>query len=455
MENQRVVIRFDEHCARDKYALRRVEGTATVDSMIRLIDVADLEANPREAKVGEVTDAIQETLDETPYLFPFKSKGLLLAAGECTSLERSRFELTFSDSQIQGILDGGHNLLAIALFILRQAAGDKAIRGIRRWENISTQWKNYRSEIEEAKTQFNFLTPMEIVYPQDGPSGRDDFQDAILDVARARNNNSELTEETKANKAGLYDGLRASIDPFLEKQIEWKSNDGGRIKVRELIALSWIPLSLLGPDVLEKADVNGVSIYRNKGACVSAFNTLMQNDSISIKAKGEIRELVHDGVRSALALMKEIPRLFDMTYQEFPDAYNNASSGFGRISSVRIWEPKKLPSHGSKRDPKYLPAPPKTKFYQQEVQYDFPDGFVMPLVWALRELMENSNGIIRWKVDPEKFIKRYLNETLKVFHGMIQMAGYDPQKVGKTAASYELISNDFRNRVRDCQDIWY
>jgi hypothetical protein len=454
MENQKVVMRFDEFCARDKYTLRRVEGTATVDSMIRLIDVADLEANPREAKVGEVTDAIQETLEETPNLFPFKSKGILLAAGECKVLERSRFELCFNDRQIQGILDGGHNLLAIALFILRMAAGEKAIRGVKRWEHVPPKWKQFRTEVEEFKSLFDFLTPLEVVYPQDGPGGRDEFQDAILDVARARNNNSELTEETRANKSGLYDALQDALDPSLREQVEWKTNDGGRIKAREVIALAWVPLSLLQEEVLGKADVNAVSIYRNKGACVSAFNTLMTQDHISAKTKGDIRELTHEGVRSALGLMKEIPRLFDSIYARFPEAYNRVSPGFGRISSVRVWDPKKVPTKGAPKDPKYLPVAPKTKFYETECQYDFPDGFVMPLVWALRELMEDSGGIVRWKVAPDKFIERYLDQTLAVFHGMIQLAGYDPQKVGKTAASYELISNDFRNRIRDCEDIW-
>jgi hypothetical protein len=455
MENQKVVMRFDEYCARDKYALRRVEGTATVDSMIRLIDAADLEANPREAKVGDVTEAIQETLNETPKLFPFKSKGILLAAGECKPLERSRFELHFNDRQIQGVLDGGHNLLAIALYVLYTAGGEKAVRGVKRWEHVRPRWEMYRKEVEEAKSLFEFLTPIEIVYPQEGPVGQDEFKDAILDVARARNNNSELTEETKANKGGLYDALQAAIDPNLRNEVEWKTNDGGRIKVRELIALAWVPLSMLDASVLQKTEVNGVSIYRNKGACVSAFNTLMSKDHVSQKTKGDIRALSHEGVRSALSLMKEIPRLFDLLYNKFPEAYNNISPGFGRISSVRVWDPKKVPAKGGARDPKYLPAAPKTKFYQEDCQYDFPDGFVMPLVWALRELMENSDGIIRWKVDAEKFIDRYLDKTLEVFHGMIQLAGYDPQKVGKTAASYELISNDFRNRVRDCEDLWH
>jgi hypothetical protein len=446
MKNQKVIVRFDEVCTRDKYDLRRIEGTATVGSMIRLIDAADLQANPREAKVGDVTEAIEESLNDTANLFHFKTKGLLLAAGKCLPRDRKRFQLEFNDEDIEGVLDGGHNLLAIALHILRKALGDdndRVLRGIKRWEMIPDLWKSNRDAIEAVKSQLEFLTPLEVIYPQEGASGRDNFEDAVLDVARARNNNAELTEETKANKAGFYDAIRDSIDSDLVDQIEWKTNDGGRIKVRDLVALSWIPLSRIEEEIPGKSEFSPVAMYRNKGACVSAYNTLMASDRISERAKGEIRVLKSKSVKSAIAMLKDIPRLFDCIYEEFPVAYNDASPGFGRINSVRIWDPAKAES----TDPKYLSRPAHTKFYRHECEYDFPDGFIMPLVWALGELMEYKDGRISWKVDPLRFIKKNLPRTLKVYYGMIQMANYDPQKVGKTGACYFLAANDFKSRL--------
>lgn len=446
MKNQKVVIRFDEVCERDKYELRRIEGTATAGSMIRLIDVADLQANPREAKVGDVTDAIEESLEDTPSLFPFKTKGILLAAGKCEQRDRKRFQLHFDDDDIEGVLDGGHNLLAIALYILRKALGedaDRALKGLKRWEMVPDLWKSNRDAIEAVKPKLDFLTPIEVIYPQGSASGRDDFEDAVLDVARARNNNAELTEETKANKAGFYDAIRDSIDQELVEQVEWKTNDGGRIKVRELVALSWIPLSRIEEEIPGKNEFIPVAMYRNKGLCVAAYNTLMGSDEISQRAKGEIRELKNKAVKSAIAMLRDIPSLFDLIYTEFPEAYNEASPGFGRVSSVRIWEPTKAESS----DPKYLSHPARTKFYRHECKYDFPDGFIMPLVWALGELMEYKDGRVGWKVDPIRFIRKNLPKTLKVYYGMIQMANYDPQKVGKTGACYYLAANDFKSRL--------
>ena len=54
---------------------------------------------------------------------------------------------------------------------------------------------------------------------------------------------------------------------------------------------------------------------------------------------------------------------------------------------------------------------------------------------------------VAWKVDPARFIRKNLSKTLKVYYGMIQMANYDPQKVGKTGACYYLAANDFGSRL--------
>jgi hypothetical protein len=447
VNNQKVMLRFDEVSTSDKYSLRRLQGTATAGSMIRLISIADLKANPREAKVGDVTEEIEDSLSSTPKLFHFKTKGILLAAAECTPRERSRFELLFEDADIEGILDGGHNLLAISLHILRRALGESAekkLRAVRRWEQVPEIWADNLDRIEQIKSSFEFLTPVEVIYPRDDAQGRDEFQDAILDVARARNNNAQLTEETKANKSGYYEGIREALDKKLVDQIEWKTNDGGRIKVRDLVALSWIALSKIKEELPGIKDFSPVAIYNNKGQCVAALNKLMESDRVSEKSKGDIRELVHHGVKSAFSMMKDIPRLYDLIYREFPESYNRASSGFGRISSVSIWDPSKT----GPRDPKYLSRQPHTKFYNSECWYDFPDGFIMPLVWALSELMQYKDGKVSWKVDPEEFIRKNLDKTLRVYYGLIQMANYDPQKVGKTPASYNLVANDFQSRLK-------
>ena len=445
MENQQLIIRFDHVSESDEYLLRRLVGTVTADSIIKLIDIADLKANPREAKTGNVTDEIIESLESTSEIFHFKSKGLLLAAGDCEPLERRRYRLSFHDPDIEGILDGGHNMLALALYILRCAVDDdpKHLKGVRRWDDVKQVWDGHRAAIDRISNELEFVVPVEIIYPHASAAGQDAFQDAILDIAQARNNNAQLTLETKAHKAGYYDVLKQELPKAIQGQVEWKTNDGGRIKARDLVALAWVPLSVLeDPDLPGVSGFNPVSIYRNKGVCTKLFNRLIEHDGVSRRTKGDMRELIHPGVKSALEIMKDLPRLYDLIYMRFPSAYNAASSGFGRIGCVRIY------SKSKKADKTYLRKPPLTRFFQHKCEYDFPDGFIMPLVWALRELMVCRSGRIEWKVDPEKFIESNLDDVMRNFYSTIQLSNYDPQKVGKTHASYNLASSAFRFLIK-------
>ena len=439
MKNQNVILKFDSACESDEYLLRRITGTVPPASMIKLLDIADLEANPREAKIGSVTEGIIESLEAEDGLFQFKSKGLLIAAGESRALERQRYQLKFSDAAFEGILDGGHNLLAIAIHFLQAALGEdhQEIRKIRRWEDVKEVWETNRKEIEAIADKLKFLVPVEVVYPQTGKAGQDVYENAILAIAQARNNNAELTEETKANKAGYYEVLKDSIDQSLSDQVEWKANDGGRIKVRDLVALSWIPLSRLSNDFPDVTNFNPVNIYSSKGACIKAFNDLVKSDDVSEKTKGDVREITHPGVKSAISLMKDIPALYDLIYQNFPEAYNDASPGFGRIEGVRIHDPEKA------GDGKHVAKPPLTKFYRNEVKYDYPDGYIMPLVYGLSALIEVKGSKLSWKTDPFEFIEENLREIMETYVSTIQMAKYDPQTVGKSHGSYNLAAKAF------------
>lgn len=436
MKNVKVILKFDDYCAQRGYLLHRITGNITPESVIRLLNVADLKANPRESKDSNVTDSIIESIETTPEIHQFKTKGLLIAAGSCEPLERKRFRLSFDDEDLEGILDGGHNVLATARYMLSQVLTEshKKLRSARRWEDLAEIWRENSDEVMLRKNDFKYLLPVEIIFPRNDHEGRQDYEDAILEIAQARNNNSQLTEETKANKSGIYELLKTSMDSSIVDDVEWKTNDGGRVKAREVIALSMVPLLALRDhfEILEK--FNPVSLYSNKGMCVKVFSELMKSEGVSSKQKGDIRVVTNDLVKSALAIMGEMPQLYDKIYAQFPAAYNDASSGFGRIRSVRIFKEGAY----TKGDKKHLRVPPTTRYYRQVCDYDYPDGFIWPIVYGMTELLEIRDERVVWKKDPEQFIDEELSTLLKVYQGIIGIANYDPQWVGKTAGSYEL-----------------
>lgn len=430
----------------EKPVVDTVVGTLDAKNFAKLVDAADLKANPRDCRVGNITNDIIASLQKTPALFEHKTKGLLLACKTCTPLERNRFRLDFSDPDLEGVLDGGHNLLATAIHILTVATEnlDGAVPKIKNWEDLSSAWNDHREDIEGVLDGFNFQMPIEIKHAKDSDEGEDQFDSSILDISQARNNNKELAQEAKSNKAGHYEYLREALDPDISDEVEWKTNSGGRIKVRDIVALAIIPLSKArAVDDIPDVKISPTMIYSSKGQCLKTFEALMQNDAIA-ERDGPVRRLHHPEIKSALDLMGDLPRLFDYIYGHFPHAYNKASPGFGRINSVRTYIPTNKKSFDKK---KHTRTRPKSRFYQTPVDFDYPDGFIIPIVWSLSELIGSDGTTMHWKTDPKPFLESVFPKLMSVYHDLIKLASYDPQKVGKSAASYSLLSELVRSSL--------
>jgi hypothetical protein len=448
MNPNQVVVRFLRVAEQATGAVLRIIGFVKAKDMLQLFDAADLEANPRSAKAGTVTEDIQESIRDTPEIFVFKTKGILVGASEYQRLQRNRYELRFQNPKIEGILDGGHNMLAIGTYILSKALGDISLkRKVKRWPDFKDLWEEHRAAVNELRKRtsdpeseeadaLDFLVPLEVLVPSDvdDPDVVEEFNTSLLAICSARNNNVELTLETKANKKGFYEDLRGALPEELAKRVEWKTNDGGDIKVRDLIALAWIPLSKLDLEIVPHLPPQ--NIYRNKGECAKLFDDLMSLDEVSQPTEGEYtRELHNEQIRSAIALSAELPELYDKIYQQFPSAYNNDGDGkFGRISVVKM--------------AKDMRTKPTTYFYSNPVEYSYPDGLIMPLVYGLSALMGlDEEGCVYWEYDPHEFLDEHLPSIVKRYRVILDAFRFDPQKVGKNEGSYNLVLDTFETEL--------
>ena len=79
MNPNKVIIKFEQVCDQANESIRRLVGFVKAKYLIDLIEAADLNANPRSAKVGNVTEDIIESIKKTRDIVPFKTKGILLA----------------------------------------------------------------------------------------------------------------------------------------------------------------------------------------------------------------------------------------------------------------------------------------------------------------------------------------------------------------------------------------
>ncbi|MBW3091488.1 UvrD-helicase domain-containing protein [Bifidobacterium sp. 82T10] len=456
-----VMIRFDSPARQTVGGITKITGLVRAKYLIGIIDNLNLQANPRNAKTGQVTSAIQDSIEHDPMLFPFKTKGLLLAASTYKELERNRFLLTFDEPDVEGILDGGHNTLAIGLLILRHAmehAGLKMPRGAKTWADFKQLWWDNRSLIsdyQEAVKQdlavFNdpnspngelsFYVPVELLVPADPDDELcvGDFRTNLLEICEARNNNVELTASTKANQKGYFDDLaKLLVEENLPvaQRVEWKSNDGGDVKVQDIIALSWIVLRLLTP--VKDDDGKPVEapapakLYSGKGGCLDLFVRFMGSPEVTASSSADYRaEIRNVRVHKALALAVQLPALYDVIYERFPKLYNEANGKYGRIAAVK-----------NLNKPTKSGLVKTTPFAGNPVDTASPEGFIMPLVYGLTALVNPDT--MEWRVDPNEFLDQWLPKIVKNYVQVFSACNYDPQKVGKEALSYTTAETAYR-----------
>lgn len=450
MPTNTVVLKLDKQNSIQIGELLRFQGLVKGINLISLIDAVDLEANPRTSKTNNVTDAIIESIHRSTDIFPLKTKGILLGASKYEMLQRERIRIIFQDPTIEGILDGGHNMLAVGLYLLTAAGVPEAqTRKAKTWPAFKQLWRASRTEIGSLNANgkadpdfpLDFLMPVDLIVPLDlgDPVSVDMFASSITEICAARNNNVQLQLAAKANQSGYFDYLRQALPVEVANQVEWKTNDGGRINVRDIVALAWIPLTVY--DKNEFRDSQGAvpdfpadtTIYRGKGDCMARFEKLMSLDSVT-RADGAKNELINDKVKAALDIAGQMPALYDYICKNLPTAYNKWDGKFGRITAVKKMNPgDRLPNDLA-----------RSKYGQEKIPANIPEGFIVPFVVGLRSLMGlNEQGLVVWKAEPMAFLESHFEEIIRSLMSMFSEKGYDPQQVGKSAMSYTYTLDKF------------
>ena len=394
-------------------------------SLVKLLKEADNKINPRTATENKITRAIYETLDKSPELFWFKTKGILIATKECRILDRNRVQLSFNESEFEGIMDGGHNTFAIARFLISKLFGET----FKDWKSCKEYWSNNYETIfeaikeKESDPSFKFSIPVEIIFPTEDEGALEEYYNVISEICAARNSNVELSASSLGNQVGCYEYLKEKLSNY---PIIWKSGEKGSIKADDVLAMADIPLYYL--QTIGKLDFkdnpikifNRVNIYSTKGQCVNFFNSVLSHPTVSTSEKGRF-QITDKLIMSALDMTEDIMKYFDYLYQKFPELYNAHQGSFGRITSVQL---------DKETTPLFRTLPKRKPSY--------PDGFIYPLVVGLTSLMkyDEDSNTISWKVNPSSINFDITRVPLDKYIDMIKLIGYDPQKVGKTQLFY-------------------
>ena len=461
--NVSAIIKIENPSLRVLNNIRRITGFVKVRGLIDIITNLNLDANPRNAKKSPVTKEIIETIRETPELYPFKSKGILIGASECVELERNRYSLSFQNLKLEGILDGGHNTLAIALYLLEEsillsdnpkfiAEKQKELNRVKTWDEMKKFWGKMIRSVSNLKQKesdaLDALVPVELLVPDtDSEENIHDFLTSILLIRAARNNNVQLRDETLANQDGVFDSLKEILErqiPDVYDKVSWKTNQLGDIDIRFLISLVWIPLGVALKHLDGKGTLTsikplpGTTAYSSKSEAVKRYRELIKAKDISEKVTGGDKNtwvVRNSYIKSALEMVPTVLKVYDYVYENFQDAYNKNDGKFGRIEAVK---------NESKQRRNFI-TPFGRKNIEGPEKMVPPAGYMMPVVYGLRELVkvDEESETLSWAVDPMKFFGEISNLTKIVgsFMGNMRDVGFDPQRVGKGDSPYSQVAN--------------
>ena len=148
---------------------------------------------------------------------------------------------------------------------------------------------------------------------------------------------------------------------------------------------------------------------------------------------------------SCFDILKDLPKLYDKIYADFPEAYNSNGYRFGSSTIVKIYDPVRR--QAAKDKSVYVATQPMTPFTNNPVYYRYPDGLIMPLVYGLKGLMKTEGDRVIWATDPFKFLDLYFKDIAGAYRLVLDMARFDPQKLSKNQASHEFAVGEFEKAL--------
>ena len=471
--------------------LQKVIGLLSAKELAKMMDGITLKPNPRSPNVNKITKAIARTLETDPELLQYKTKGIL-AYGDIISRSGRVFDFDFSTPSYGGILDGGHNFLAIVRTMIIDAVRhkysslkkeDKRIRKdaekIRSLRDLMQKWQTYGACVKElveslsalptkARKQdkvarkFSFLLPIEIIAPCQGTSEKD-VKEIIHEISVARNNNVQLKEVAIAQHKGSYELLKHILPEEVNTKVQWKSGENQcPIAPTKVVPLALLPLKKLeevgilsklakaihaineGDEDAEEAPfppVKLMSMYTSTAGCISIYSQVI--DAVAnLKESGGDAEGIVDSVVESMSVIGELPRVWDTIEWKFEEFFSLAVSGNEKKYS-------ELPCNN--KGPAKSETP--TKFFTHQIpkgKYVCRAGFATPLFMSMCSALMAYNvesKSVQWVVSSEKLINeltypsKYFKSMMRDYVSLIRTVDYDPSKFGKAPMPYEALNN--------------
>ncbi|MBU2103470.1 AIPR family protein [Patescibacteria group bacterium] len=375
---------YDESGKQKYYAVVKVNEVPTELDEWRALNVRDPKEEIR------VPKEMRDSLRDDPAAFYFKNRGILLVADKVTFDNKTNtVSLEFTDKNMNGIADGGHTFRVI---------------------------QNHVSPLtEEERQQVDAYVSIEFL---EGFKTRED----VVPVIEARNKSTPVQEQSIQELLGSYEKIKEVLkDQPYANRIFYKQYEESVGDVEKDIDVKEILSYLYCFDVESFGDSSHpVKAYSSRAAVVNHF----------ADEKNKERLVKY------IPLLPEILQLRDEIYSRMPNIYNNDKGNgnrgkFGNLKGVDKLE------HGKKEE---------LVFTSSSSEYRIPQGFILPVLASLRNLVACDANKCTWKTDPFRFLTE-VEGQLVAHIGSQAITIKNPNALGKDQGTWALCYQYVENAV--------
>lgn len=361
------------------------EGDKEPEMYIIICDIHDvpenipMNTNPREQNLKtNVAKKIKESLLDPARLdFYLLNRGLLLSA-ETVSYDNTNniVSISFTDTDVHGNVDGGHTYSII---------------------------KQNRNSIdrEQQFVKMEVLTNVESIFES---------------LAAARNTSVQVKDKSIAELEKRFELIKDAFrTESFYNEISYKENQNKRIDVSVLLAI----LNLFNIDRYQDMRNYPINSYSSNKQCVDIYINESKNNEEDENRNPYVK---------MKPIMVDIIKLYDMLESNMAKYYRGEDNGikkYGAITGVVTRKPSK---------PKF-----KSKFYQTEMEYISPNGFIYPVLGAFRALVYEEDGEYKWKKKPIEVLEKIGSLLVGNTVNMSRSLGNNPNATGKNTNLWQVL----------------
>lgn len=237
----------------------------------------------------------------------------------------------------------------------------------------------------------------------------------LVGIVDGRNRSRAVQTHSLENLGKSYGPIKSVLtNPLYKDRIaysEFELDDNNKrkdISIREILSYIYC---------LDNFDRNThpIQAYSSKGAVVDYY---AEEDE-----RGKDRR---DTLGKASKILPKILELRDVIYRDLPRAYNDAGGSFGKLTTMGVIK---------------LEAPKPLKFVNGVTEFNYPDGFVYPVLSAFRKYVDHR-GEWSWKegVDPLRIWEEKKIDVASALMDAVKDSA-NANKMGKAGITWRVCYN--------------